>query len=158
MQGRLVRLVCVFLQSLIRNGLINLQVSALSHLSSSAKGIQGVLVASSCSYPPERESLNTKRFCSVTQELFLELQAFCISFSRVREAAGLFRLLKTIEAGRTTLQLPACAAGTCLQFSNMSHGNERLRGCGPAAAGDEEGGYGGVTLTSHSNGTADARG
>lgn len=77
---------CVFLQSLIRNKIINVQDLFIEV---AAKPAASGRTASS--------SATAMRALTAARVFAMQVQAFCIEFSHIREAAGLFRLLKTLE-------------------------------------------------------------
>ena len=84
---RQVRLVCVLLQSLIRNGILDVEVLLCAVVDLSLLLLRAV----------------TLYAFAATQDMFVEVQSFCIDFSRIREAATLFRLITQAQS-RTQLQ------------------------------------------------------
>ena len=87
LQNRLVRLVCVFLQSLVRGSAgATGGGSSGSGSGSGGGGGGGMAAASAASAAAAAAALPLH-----------EVQAFCVAYSRVREAAALFRLLKLLE-------------------------------------------------------------
>jgi hypothetical protein len=90
-QNRLVRLVCVFIQSLLRNKIVSVDVSKTRTNS------EGSFFVLFCFSEAIHLSLGSQfSILSCSQDIYFEVQAFCIEFSRIREAATLFKLLKTI--------------------------------------------------------------
>ena len=97
MQNRLVRLVCVFLQSLIRNKIINgaLLKRGWVRLAPEAAALQCKTCSSRCR--PSASSSPGARGPGVTWRL--DVCSRSVDAARIREAAGLYRLLVSVRGG-----------------------------------------------------------
>ncbi|OAF71756.1 CCR4-NOT transcription complex subunit 11 [Intoshia linei] len=85
-QNRMIRLVCVFIQSLFRNDLVD-------------KEIRGEVTRAIWDQTSFAKTLSIFIFgCASIMAMFIELQAFCIQYSRIKEAANLFKLVKSEES------------------------------------------------------------
>ena len=103
LQSRLVRLLCVFIQSLIRNRIIDVKVLIYLYL------------------------INNYIYLFIKKkkkELYIELQPFCMEFSTIREANTLFRLLKTMN--NETNSTGTLNAENTSQQQQQQQANKRL--------------------------------
>uniref|UniRef100_A0A915IQK2 CCR4-NOT transcription complex subunit 11 n=1 Tax=Romanomermis culicivorax TaxID=13658 RepID=A0A915IQK2_ROMCU len=118
MQSRLVRLVCVFLQSLIRNKIVSVSVSIEASVRRTNIDFKLRTLLNLHLYftatPAVTNRITVHMMCNQRQffqaqsdwsrppwpcrdDLLIEVQAFCLEFNRIKEAAALFRLLKQLD-------------------------------------------------------------
>lgn len=114
LQTRMVRLVCVFVQSLLRNGILTSPPPPITAITPS---LGPAAATSTATASASRSSLSTERNPGVPiavvgeaaddgddadplstpfGPLLVQLQSFCIEFARVKEATQLFKMLKSM--------------------------------------------------------------
>jgi hypothetical protein len=97
LQNRHVRLICVFLQALMRHKIIQLPTMTTT----TTTHVDIASASSSATLPSTTVIGDVGRLQSVRDVLLVEVQSFLVEFSRIREAANLYKIIKQLEATAT---------------------------------------------------------